>query len=141
MEIVKLLLFQLSQYDHMTKWICSDKRRNDFHARLDCWYSTLGSGERREKSTYRQSIPRPCLFQLQFIKYHAPGNSRIITHYTVERCQGGTVLGRKCFRLFILNMCSVQHHTEPARAWAPGERCGWEQLPFGNHSLNTYHTN
>lgn len=53
----------------------------------------------------------------------------------------GTVLGRKCFRLFILNMCSAQHHTEPARAWAPGERCGWEQLPVGNLSLNTYHTN
>jgi len=51
-----------------------------------------GKWRKRDKSTYRQSAPRPCLFQLQFINYHATGNSRITTHYTVERCQGAESL-------------------------------------------------
>lgn len=141
MEICfKLLLFRLSQYDHMTKQIFSDKRRNDFHAWLTVDTALWTGKWRKEGQEHLQAECSKTMF-ISAIIHHLPCHWEFQDYNTLHsgKMSRGRVLGRKCFRLFILNMCSAQHHTE-LRAWAPGER--WvETAVSGNHSLNTYHTN
>ena len=105
--------------------------------------TALWTGKWRKEGQEHLQAERSKTMFISAIIHHLPCHWEFQDYNTLHsgKMSRGRVLGRKCFRLFILNMCSAQHHTEPARAWAPGERCGWKQLPMGNHSLNTYHTN
>lgn len=103
-----------------------------FYAWLDCWYSTLDWEVEKGGQEHLQAECSKTMF-ISAIIHHLPCHWEFQDYNTLHsgKMSRGRVLGRKCFRLFILNMCSAQHHTEPARAWAPGERCGWKQLPGG----------